>query len=182
MAIGNRVFERKINLERLGIVTTNPLDHSQFLAVWMTDSIQPRRILEPNRIDNERVALPLAHGLAIPGDIGILRVRLIQRNLPPSLVPFPELIDVVVGLDNLELQWMLVLPGKPERVGILQCRVCCVFEIRLRTATGPLALHAFERPLSIRNVRLGARLLSRRAPRRLSAAQPHTGNVWMLRR
>src|SRR5437879_13286273 len=92
------------------------------------------------------VAFPLSYGLPIPGNVGILGMVLIQWNLPPNLIPFPELVDVVVGLDYLELQWMLVLPGKPERVRVLQCRIGCVLEVRLRTATRSLAFHAFERP------------------------------------
>src|SRR5436853_2082394 len=106
--IGDRILKRKVDLERLGIHTPNPLDDVEFLAVWMTDSVQPRRILESHRIHDQAVAFPLAHGLPIPGNVGILGMGLIQWNLPPNLIPFPELVDVVVGLDYLELQWTLV--------------------------------------------------------------------------
>src|SRR5262249_34311925 len=109
-------------------------------------------------------------------------MRLIQWNLPPNLVPFPELIDGVVGLHDLELQRMLVLPGKSERVRILQRRVGRVLEIRFRTATRSLSLHALERPRSIGNIRFGPRRRSRRTPRAFASAQPHTRNVGVLRR
>src|SRR5437762_318878 len=101
-------------------------------------------------------------------------MRLIQWNLPPNLVPFPELVDVVVGLHDLELQRMLVLPGKPERVRVLQRRVGRVLKVRVRTATRSLAFHTFERPSGIGNIRFGAGLRSRGAPRPFSPAQPHT--------
>src|SRR5213593_2503377 len=109
-------------------------------------------------------------------------MRLIQWNLPPNPVPFPELVDSVVGLHDLELQRMLVLPGKPERVRVLQRRVGRVLKVRLRTATRSLALHTFERPSGIGYVRFGAGLRSRGAPRRFSPAQPHTRNIRVLRR
>src|SRR5216117_2941928 len=109
-------------------------------------------------------------------------MRLIQWNLPPNPVPFPELVDVVVGLHDLELQRMLVLPGKPERIRVLQRRVGRVLEVRLRTATRSLAFHAFECPGGIGNVGFSAGLRSRAAPRRFSPAQPHAGNVGLPRR
>ena len=78
---------------------------------------------------------------------------------------------------------MLVLPRKPQKVRVLQCRIGCVLEVRLRTTTWSLAFHAFESPWRVRNIRFGAGLgSSRHAPRPFSAAQPHTRNVRVLRR
>src|SRR5207244_1308182 len=44
--ICNGVFEGKVNPERFSVNTANSFDDVQLLAVWVTDSIEPRRILE----------------------------------------------------------------------------------------------------------------------------------------
>src|SRR5438094_3072022 len=66
MGISDGVFKSEINLQRPGIDTPNPFDDTKFLTVGMTDAIQPRRILESDRVYDQRVAFPLADGLAIP--------------------------------------------------------------------------------------------------------------------
>ena len=64
--------------------------------------VEPGRVFVADGIDDQRVAFPLADRVAVPRERGIRILRHVQRDLPPVLVVFPELIDVVVGLNQLE--------------------------------------------------------------------------------
>src|SRR5262245_60389934 len=109
---------------------------------------------------------------------------LIQWDLPPRFVPFPELVHRVIFLNDLEFEWMLVLPRKTERIRVLQRRIVGVLEIRIRVTCGTRqnALYSFECPGCVWNIRFASELGSSCHAPVLSVAQPHTGEIRMLRR
>src|SRR5579863_5948142 len=59
------------------------LDHVQFLGMRMTGEVKPEFIVEADRVYHQRVALPLAGRVPVPGWIGVLRMAAsVQKDLP----------------------------------------------------------------------------------------------------
>ena len=96
-----RILERDVEREVLAHAV-DALDEVEILRVRQAARVEPRRVLVADGIDDQRIAFPLAHRVAVPRERGIGILRGVQRDLPPVLVVFPELIYVVVGLNELE--------------------------------------------------------------------------------
>ncbi len=70
-----RIVDGDPDLQVAEVAPREPLGDAQRLAVREPAVVQPGHVVEPDRLDDERVAFPLAHRVAEPGRLGIGRQR-----------------------------------------------------------------------------------------------------------
>src|SRR6185503_15417775 len=145
-----RIFERDVEREVLAHAV-DALDEVEILRVRQAARVEPRGVLVADRVDDQRVAFPLAHCVAVPGDRGIGILRHVQRNLPPVLVVFPELVDIVVGLNDLEPHRVQRDARIAVRIRVPQRWIGRIGEILLLAGCRPLGLQLRGRPRCERN-------------------------------
>src|SRR5262249_21668777 len=81
---GARIIDRETHLVVLSAVRTgrhaNALDHVFLGGMRRVENVYRRLVVEPDRIDDERVALEMADGIAVPAGLRIGNVRLVQMH------------------------------------------------------------------------------------------------------
>lgn len=68
------VFERDRPLDVVFVNLLKTLDQMQLIAMLMAGCIEPGAVVEPDRIDYQGVAFPVANGVAKPSGVWIFRV------------------------------------------------------------------------------------------------------------
>src|SRR5205823_11410794 len=68
-----RILECDLKLDVSEVHTPESLGHAQLFGMRMTRSIQPRAIVEPRAVDDERVAVPASDRVSEPARIRIRR-------------------------------------------------------------------------------------------------------------
>src|SRR6478735_698327 len=88
----------------------------QLITVRMTHGIERRFVVHRDDIDYERVAIPLADGVAHPSGIEIFRLRsYVRRNRAENMPGFVENHNAVLRLDNLNRIGSIRLPRHADR-------------------------------------------------------------------
>src|SRR5580693_10252107 len=59
------IVKSEVDLQRLIVHSMNALDDVHLIAFRVTQTIQPNLSVQANRIDDERVAFPVADGVAV---------------------------------------------------------------------------------------------------------------------
>src|SRR4030095_6782053 len=75
-----RVVDGELVAERIEIDASEPFECVELRGVRQTAPVPPEPLVEADGVDDERVALPMADGVAVVGGLGFLRV------LPPVQV------------------------------------------------------------------------------------------------
>ena len=78
-------------------------DQMQRVAVWMAHVVEPRLVIEANGVNDEPIPFVFGDGIPEPRYIGILGMLAVSWNFPPYASEFIQDIDVVRGLEDLEL-------------------------------------------------------------------------------
>src|SRR5688572_9539634 len=82
-----RVVERVLNLQAPQVGSAKPFDDVHLLGLRMLGERQRDFIVEAHRIDNQRIALPTAHGVPLPRREGVLRMLAsVQKDLTEARV------------------------------------------------------------------------------------------------
>src|SRR5262249_47899435 len=64
--ICGRVFDREVDRQCVRVNTAEAFHKMQVLAVWVTSSIEPRFVIETDRVGNECIPFPLANRIPHP--------------------------------------------------------------------------------------------------------------------
>ena len=83
-------------------VRLKAFDGVQLVAVRMADGIDSGLSVERDGVDDQRVAVPVAHGIAEPGGVGVLRMRtpVDRRDVKPAVL-LVEHRDIFIVLHDL---------------------------------------------------------------------------------
>src|SRR5580692_1923352 len=83
------------------------LGYAEVFSVWMPDVVQPAPIVEPDRMDHQRVALPVTHRIAPPGGIRIFgQIAPVGEDLAIGAIPVKNpryvwrLNDAILGPED----------------------------------------------------------------------------------
>src|SRR5262245_1915779 len=88
LRIGAGIGDRGHDLELAELGARIALDGLELLRVRMADEVEPEEVVEPDRLDDERVALPVADRVAVPR-------RLFVVGMPAAIhEDLPEAVDV----------------------------------------------------------------------------------------
>src|SRR5688500_14428929 len=72
--IRSRILDRGRDLELAEPRARVALDGSQLRRVWMAGEVEPEKLVEPDRLDHERVALPMPDRVAVPRHFEVVGV------------------------------------------------------------------------------------------------------------
>src|ERR1041385_5420982 len=145
------ILERDVEREiRTHAVDT--LDEVEIARVRESAIVEPCGVLVTNGIDHQRVAFPFANGVAVPGERRVGLLRHVQGNLPPVLVVFPQLVDGVVGLNQLEAHRVQRDARIAVRIGVFQRRIGGVGEVLVLAGRRPLGLEFRRGPRRQRKI------------------------------
>src|SRR4030095_15816030 len=86
LRIGARIGDGGHDLELAELGARIPLDGLELLRVRMADEVEPEEIVEPDRLDDERVALPVTDRVAVPrGLLVVGMLAAIHEDLPEAM-------------------------------------------------------------------------------------------------
>src|ERR1700686_5164913 len=75
--VGARIENRGFNHKSPQVLTRITFDGMQLVGMRMAFSVEPKAVVESDRVDYERVAIPSADGIAVPTrpPVGFRRMR-----------------------------------------------------------------------------------------------------------
>ena len=86
LGVGSGIVDCDCVYQRSVLWTRVALDRVQFFSVGVPAEIEPEPVIEPDRIDYQRVPLPTADRMSVPGRIRILWMGApIQKDLPVAV-------------------------------------------------------------------------------------------------
>src|SRR6185503_4677999 len=69
--VSSRIVDGGFDLQMTQVGAPKTLHHVQLLSVGMPREIEPEFVVEPDGVDDHRVAIPASDGIPVPGGIGI---------------------------------------------------------------------------------------------------------------
>src|SRR5580765_4225638 len=64
LGVGTGIVDGHLVMERVLVAPREFLDDVEQISVWMSRVVNPRRLVDPDHVDHERVALPVADGMS----------------------------------------------------------------------------------------------------------------------
>src|ERR1700758_5361251 len=80
-----RIDDRHLVLESSQVLPRVALDSVQLLSVRMAAKIEPEFVVEPNRIHDQGIAVPVRDRVPVPGGIRIGGMLSAQEDLPVAV-------------------------------------------------------------------------------------------------
>src|SRR5262252_7678133 len=153
LGVRARVVDGQVDFELRAIHPFEALDEMELLGVGMTHLIEPRLVVQPDSIDDERVAAFVAASrMSPPLRIGIVRMLLVQ---PDDAEEGTDLVQDVDGLGRLNeprLEGPQIDVRNTRRLAVDNLRIGGRLELRVRARRGLLRQRLRAGPWLIRDV------------------------------
>src|SRR5437870_5039639 len=161
LRIHDGIVDRDLVRKRLIVDASEALDEMQLVAMWMPDRVEPRPLVDADRVDNQCVTvLVAADRMSQVLRIRIVRMLGVQPNDAECRTGLVEDIDSLGGLYESGLARIVEHADEAERLAVTVTRVGGTLKISISAGSRHLGHHRLQRLGTIGYVVLFASLVA----------------------